>query len=173
MATIWKSNGAIGEASTDNGTDMPLDIIDARLRGYELFYQGESPRAMLPRTTYYTHIVVSVTDVDHPRPSRFERQGFYQVVGLHVGKSDFLFEPFVFMPFDARAKAQVAHLPVEATVLRDPTTQHMAVSVCFRNEPQRNSIAHAQVVRSAADNEAFVDRVVGEFLTKNGIARPA
>ena len=173
MATIWKSRGTIGEGSTDGGTDMALDIVDERLHNFQLFYQGENPREILPHTQYYTHIVISVSDIDHPRPKRFERPGFYQVVGLRVNRADFLFAPFVFAPFDGRAKARVAHLPVDASVVRDPVTDHMTIALRFRNEPERNNIAHSKVLRSAEENERFVDRVVDESLTKNGVARAA
>jgi hypothetical protein len=172
MATVWKSNGTIGhEDSTDRGTEMPLNIVEERLRDFKLFYQGESPKVMLPRTKYFTHVVISVTDIDHPRPERFERPGFYQVVGLRLDDAAFLFEPYLFVPFDARAKEQVADLPVDAFVVRDPVADDMTIAVRFRDAPQRNNIKHSKPVRSADDNEAFVDRVVGEFLSKNGIEK--
>jgi hypothetical protein len=172
MATIWKSRGTVGEGSTDGGTDLPLDIIDERLLRFQLFYQGENPREILPQTQHYSHIVISVTDIDGPRPGRFDRLGFYLVVGLQATDSEFLFAPFVFVPFDERAKARVADLPIDACVLHDPLTSHMTVTVQFRNEPERNNIAHSKVIQSGEENERFVDRVLDEFLAKNGIARP-
>lgn len=171
MATIWKSRGAIGEGSTDAGTNIPLGVIDERLHAYRLFYQGENPRPMMPRTQYYTYLVIEVSDaVDQPRSDRFARLGFYQVAGLRVEDAEFLFEPYVFAPFDARAKAQVANLSVDAVVTRDPGTDYMTVDLRFRDAPDRNNVAHSKIVEGAEDNERFVDRVVGEFFTKNALA---
>jgi hypothetical protein len=80
----------------DAGTPMPLDVIDKRLKDFRIFYHGERPKTMLPqsRGEYYTHIMIEVTDDDpQPRPDRFQRPGFYQVVGLRVPDAHFLFEP--------------------------------------------------------------------------------
>lgn len=38
------------------------------------------------------------------------------------------------------AKAAVAHLPVDASVVRDPFTSHMTVEMQFRNDPRRHKI---------------------------------
>lgn len=172
MATIWKSKGTVGEGSTDGGTDMPLDVIDERLRNFKLFYQGESPRSILPQSRYYEYTLLSVTDVAEPRrPERLSHPGFYQVIGLRVNDAGFLLEPYVFIPFDALAKALVADLPVDARVNRDPVANHMTVEVRFRDQLDRNNIKHSKVVESAHDNEEFVKRIVGEFFTMNGIAR--
>jgi hypothetical protein len=48
---------------------------------------------MLPQSReYYTHIMIEVIDDDRqPRPERFPRPGFYQVVGLRVNDASFLF----------------------------------------------------------------------------------
>jgi hypothetical protein len=171
MATIWKSCGTVGEDSTDAGTDIPLEIIDERLHAYRLFYQGENPRPMHPQTKYYTHVVVEVSAaIAEPRSKRLGKPGYYQVVGLGMDDADFLFEPYTFAPFDARAKAKVANLPVDAVVTRDPVTDYMTVDVRFRDAPDRNKVAHSKIVQSAENNEQFVDRVVGEFLTKNALA---
>jgi len=170
MATIWKSKGTVGEGSMDSGTDMPVNIVDERLRGFKLFYQGENPRPILPRSDYYAHIVLSVTDVAEPhRPERIARSGFYLVVGLQVKDADFLFEPYVFVPFDAQAKNLVARLPVDATVVRDPVSDYMTVDVRFRDQPGRIKVALSKLVTSADENEKFVDAVVGEFFAHNGI----
>jgi|SRR5579871_481562 len=176
MATIWKTSGAFGEGSTDAGTEMPLEFIDERLCKFQVAHRGVNPPSISPRTQYYTYIIVEVSGAcDHPRPERFAEPGFYLVAGLHVDDAQFLFEPYTFAPFDARAKAQVAHLPVDAFVTRDsrdPAADYMTVEVRFKDQPDRNNIKHSKVVQSAADNEEFVDRVVGEFLTMNGIERP-
>jgi hypothetical protein len=170
MATIWKSKGTIGEGSTDSGTDIALDVIDERLREFKLFYQGENPGHILPQSHYYEHIVLSVTDVAEPhRPERLTRPGFYLVVGLRVNDAGFLLEPYIFAPFDARPKGQVAHLRVDASVTRDPVSDYMTVDVRFQDAPDRNNLNHSKPVRNAADNETFVDRVVGEFFAKNGL----
>jgi hypothetical protein len=79
----------------DAGTPMPLDVIDKRLKDFRIFYHGERPKTMLPQSReYYAHIMIEVTDDDpQPRPDRFQRVGFYQVVGLRVPDAGFLFEP--------------------------------------------------------------------------------
>jgi len=79
----------------DAGTPMPLDVIDRRLKDFRIFYHGERPKTMLPQSReYYTHIMTEVIDDDlQPRPDRFQRPGFYQVVGLRVPDAGFLFEP--------------------------------------------------------------------------------
>lgn len=149
---------------------MPLESIDERLRKFEAVYRGVNPPSISPRTQYYTYVVVEVSDAcDHPRTERFADPGFYLVAGLHVEDAQFLFEPYTFAPFDARAKAQVVHLPVDASVIRDPVTDMMTVDVRFGDTPERNKSAHSKVVQSAEDNENFVDRVIGEFLTMNGL----
>jgi hypothetical protein len=50
---------------------------------------------MLPQSrVYYTHIMIEVTDDDRQRrPHRFQREGFYQVVGLCAPDAGFLFAP--------------------------------------------------------------------------------
>jgi len=94
VATIWKSTGTVGPDSTDAGTQMPLDVIDERLKDFRLFYHGKRPRTMLPRGRgyHYQHIVIEVTTLDEPLPVRFPLVGFYQVVGLRVLNAGFLFE---------------------------------------------------------------------------------
>lgn len=42
----------------------------------------------------YSHVLIEVSeDEPQPRPERFSRPGFYQVVGLRVPDAGFLFEP--------------------------------------------------------------------------------
>jgi len=79
----------------DNGTSVPLDVIDKRLKDLGVFYHGERPKTMLPQSReYYTRIMIEVSDDDpQPRPYRFQRPGFYQVVDLPVPDAGFLFEP--------------------------------------------------------------------------------
>jgi hypothetical protein len=79
----------------DAGTPMPLDVIDKRLKDFRIFYHGERPKTMLPQSReFYAHIMIEVIDDDpQPRPDRFQRVGFYQVVGLRVPDAGFLFEP--------------------------------------------------------------------------------
>jgi len=50
---------------------------------------------MLPHSReYFVHVMIEVVDDDpHPRPDRFTRPGFYQVVGLRGPDAGFLFEP--------------------------------------------------------------------------------
>jgi hypothetical protein len=95
MAAIPKSRGTVGPASMDAGTQVPLDVIDNRLKDFRIFYHGDRPKTMLPQSReYYTHIVIEVSDDDpQPRPHRFQRAGFYQVVDLRVPDAGFLFEP--------------------------------------------------------------------------------
>lgn len=73
---------------------MPLAVIDDRLKNFRVFCHGKQPRTMLPQSReYYTHIVIEVTaDDPQPRPDRFQRAGFYQVVGLSPRDASFLFE---------------------------------------------------------------------------------
>ena len=95
MAAIRKSRGTVGPGSMDAGTPMPLDVIDKRLKDFRIFYHGERPKTMLPQSReYYTHIMIEVTDdALQPHLERFQRPGFYQVVGLRVPDASFLFEP--------------------------------------------------------------------------------
>ena len=95
MAIIWKSYGTIGPGSLGAGKSMPLSVVDKRLKDFRIFCHGERPKTMLPQSReHYTHIMVEVTDDDpEPRPERFPRPGFYQVVGLRPRDAGFLFEP--------------------------------------------------------------------------------
>ena len=95
MAIIWKSHGTAGPGSLGAGKSMPLEVIDKRLKDFRIFCHGERTKTMLPQTReYYTHIMIEVTaDDSEPRPERFPRPGFYQVVGLRARDADFLFEP--------------------------------------------------------------------------------
>ena len=78
----------------DAGKWLPLDIIARRLKDFRIFWHGERPKSMLPQSReYYTHIMIEVTEDDpEPRPERFPRPGFYQVVGLRPRDADFLFD---------------------------------------------------------------------------------
>ena len=95
MAVIWRSRGTVGPGSLGAGMSMPLDVIDKRLKAFRIFCHGERPKTMLPQSREeYVHVMIEVTDDDpHPRPERFPRPGFYQVVGLRVQDAGFLFEP--------------------------------------------------------------------------------
>ena len=96
MAIVWRSRGTIGPDSLDAGTSLPLDVIDKRLQNFRIFSHGERPKTMLPQSRggYYTHVMIEVLDEDpQPRPDRFPRPGFYQVVGLRACDAGFLFEP--------------------------------------------------------------------------------
>ena len=95
MAIVFRSRGTVGAGSMDAGKQMPLDVIDKRLKDFRIFCHGERPKTMLPQNReHYTHIMVEVTDDDpEPRPGRFSRPGFYQVVGLRPPDAGFLFEP--------------------------------------------------------------------------------
>jgi len=74
---------------------MPLDVVDKRLKDFRVFYHGERPKMMLPHSReYFVHVMIEVVDDDpQPRPDRFTRPGFYQVVGLRGPDAGFLFEP--------------------------------------------------------------------------------
>jgi hypothetical protein len=92
MSVIWKSRGTVGPGSTDAGTyHLPLRLIDERLARYKVHFQGEEPKPIAPATTYFNHVVVEVTGLDEPT-ARFDRRGFYRVLGLHVEDAGFLFE---------------------------------------------------------------------------------
>ena len=95
MALVRKSRGTVGPHSMDGGTWMPLDVIDERLKDFRVFCHGDRPKTMLPQSLEgYTHIMVEVTaDDPQPRPDRFRRGGFYQVIGLRVRDAGFLFAP--------------------------------------------------------------------------------
>jgi hypothetical protein len=95
MAIIWRSRGTVGLGSLDAGTPMPLDVIDKRLKAFRIFCHGERPKTMLPQSREsYVHVMIEVTDDDpQPRPDRFQRPGFYQVVGLRVQDAGILFAP--------------------------------------------------------------------------------
>lgn len=95
MATVFKSHGTVGPGSMDGGQWIPLDVIDKRLKDFRIFCHGERPKTMLPQSReYYTHVMIQVTDDDpEPRPDRFPRVAFYQVVGLRPRDAGFLFEP--------------------------------------------------------------------------------
>jgi hypothetical protein len=93
VAIIWRSRGTVGPGSLGAGKSMPLNVIDKRLKDFRIFCHGERPKTMLPQSReYYTHIMIEVIDDDRqPRPERFPRPGFYQVVGLRVNDASFLF----------------------------------------------------------------------------------
>ena len=95
MAIIWKSRGTVGPGSLGAGKSTPLDVIDKRLKNFRVFCHGERPKTMLPQSReHYSHVMIEVTDEDlEPRPARFPRSGFYQVVGLRALDAGFLFEP--------------------------------------------------------------------------------
>ena len=95
MAMVWKSHGTVGPSSLGAGKSMPLDVIDKRLNDFRVFHHGDRPKTMLPQSReYYTHIMIEVTVEDsEPRPERFPRPGFYQVVGLRPRDAGFLFGP--------------------------------------------------------------------------------
>ena len=94
VAIIWKSRGTIGPGALDTGTPMPLDVIDKRLKDFRIFGHGERPKTMLPQSREVDlHVMIEVLDEDpQPRPDRFQRPGFYQVVGLRACDAGFLFE---------------------------------------------------------------------------------
>lgn len=94
MAIIWKSRGTVAPGSRDPGTPMRLDVIDRRLKDHRIFRHGKRPRTMFPLSREdYLHVLIEVTDDEpQPRPERFSRTGFYQVVGLRVHDAAFLFE---------------------------------------------------------------------------------
>ena len=100
MAIVWRSRGTVGPGSLGAAMSLPLDVIDKRLKDFRIFCHGERPKTMLPQSReYYVHVMIEVTDDDpHPRPDRFPRPGFYQVVGLRACDAGFLFEP----PFSAK-----------------------------------------------------------------------
>jgi hypothetical protein len=74
---------------------MALDVITERLAGFRLLCHGDRPKTMLPQSReHYTHILIEVTAEDlQPHLDRFQRPGFYQVVGLRPSDAGFLFEP--------------------------------------------------------------------------------
>ena len=74
---------------------MPLDVIDKRLKDFRIFCHGERPKTMLPQSREeHLHVMIEVLDDDlQPRPDRFQRPGFYQVVGLRARDAGFLFAP--------------------------------------------------------------------------------
>jgi hypothetical protein len=80
---------------TGRRQSTPLSIIDKRLKDYRVFCHGERPKTMLPQSReHYTRIMIEVTDDDpEPRPDRFSKPGFYQVVGLRQRDASLLFEP--------------------------------------------------------------------------------
>ncbi len=94
VAMIRRSRGTVGPSSLDAGTPMPLDIIDKRLKDFRIFRHGDRPKTMLPQSReHYVHVMIEVIDDDpQPRPERFPRSGFYQVVGLRACDAGFLFE---------------------------------------------------------------------------------
>ena len=91
MATIWKSRGTGGPESTDAGTQMPLWLIDERLKGRQLAYLGEDLKPIDPASPYFLYIVIEVTSADEPT-DRFPKVGFYRIVGLHLEQASFLFQ---------------------------------------------------------------------------------
>ena len=95
MAIVWRSRGTVGPDSLGAAMSLPLDVIDKRLKDFRIFGHGERLKTMLPQSReYYVHVMIEVTDDDpHPRPDRFPRPGFYQVVGLRACDAGFLFAP--------------------------------------------------------------------------------
>jgi hypothetical protein len=95
VAILWRSRGTIGPGSLGAAMSLPLDVIARRLEAFRIFCHGERPKTMLPQSReHYVHVMVEVTDDDpQPRPVRFPRPGFYQVVGLRACDAGPLFEP--------------------------------------------------------------------------------
>lgn len=91
MATIWKSRGTIGPASTDSGTVMPLWLIEERLRHYPLLYLGEQACAIEPTSAFFLYILIEVTELDEPT-ARFTQRGFYRIAGLQLQQASFLYQ---------------------------------------------------------------------------------
>jgi hypothetical protein len=94
VAIVWRSHGTVGPGSLGAGKSLPLDVIERRLKDFRIFCHGECPKTMLPQSReYFVHVMIEVTDDDpQPRPDRFPRPGFYQVVGLRACDAGFLFE---------------------------------------------------------------------------------
>jgi hypothetical protein len=92
MATIWTTNGDIGPGSTGPGTDLPLELIDERLAKHKMIFLGEVPTRIAPHTIYFTHVVVHVSGIDE-LTARFDRPGYYRVLGLQADDAEFLTAP--------------------------------------------------------------------------------
>jgi hypothetical protein len=92
MAIIYKTTGGSGENSTDAGTVMPLATIEARLSNYKCVFRGIWPPTIGPVSTYFTHLVIAVNELDKKTPN-FPHDGYYYVVGLEVKDAAFLFAP--------------------------------------------------------------------------------
>jgi hypothetical protein len=92
MAAIWMTNETVGAGSTGPAVDLALELIDERLAHYKVHFQGEDPKEIAPVTPYYSHVVVEVSGIDTPT-ARFDRQGFYRVLGLHAEDAGFLVAP--------------------------------------------------------------------------------
>jgi len=71
---------------------MPLAAIAERLGKYELHYLGAESKPIEPTTTYAEHIVIEVSRVDTPF-DRFDKPGYYHVLGLPARDAGFLFVP--------------------------------------------------------------------------------
>jgi hypothetical protein len=89
MTTIWMTNGDIDSESTGPGTDLPLKLIDERLAKHKVLFLAEVPARIAPRTPYFTHVVIHVSGIDE-LTARFDRPGYYRVLGLQADDAGFL-----------------------------------------------------------------------------------
>jgi len=99
---------------------VPLDVIARRLEAFRIFCHGEKPKTMLPQSReHFVHVMIEVTaDDPQPRPDRFPRPGFYQVVGLRACDAGSLFE----LPRSAKIASPKQTVSVEVA-RRAPRTQ--------------------------------------------------
>jgi len=154
MAIIFRSRGTVGPGSKDNGTPMPLEVIDKRLKAFRIFCHGEKPKTMLPQSReHYIHIMIEVTEDDfRPQLERFSRPGFYQVVGLRVPDAGFL-SSRIDQGLWTNASAMEAIVPFGQITEMDqflvPTSESQMLGRAFRSSRE----CQAQLLKALRDSQ--------------------
>jgi hypothetical protein len=94
MAVVYRTTGALD--GSDAGTAISLATLEKRLSdwrsGYKCSFVGEHPRALPLVTMYFTQVVIAVDELD-TKTTKFPKDGFYLVEGLHAEQSGFLTGP--------------------------------------------------------------------------------
>jgi hypothetical protein len=77
--------------------DMPVDVIETRLRAWSLTWScaflGATSRPINPVHEWPHYIVIEITGPEAKKPGKFPEPGFYVVLDLLAPAAEFLFAP--------------------------------------------------------------------------------
>lgn len=92
MATVYKVKDGPQGDRTDQGTEMPIHELSAKLANYGCRYLLEdTPHLNVNNPSdYYRHIVIEVLGTE--LNDKFPRKGFYLVENLGISQAGFLFQ---------------------------------------------------------------------------------